>query len=462
MHPNELPHNEEIEMAFIAALMASNKAYYYVSDTVRVEHFHFQIHADIYQVITDLINAGKQANAVTLTNYFNQHPLLTDIDVRAYLGELQSFLVTVINIKDYAEQLEDLHLRREAIRAAQEATERALSIDLEETGRDVIEGLEGRLYSIIEKGTEKKQRSTKEVAQSAFKSLEEAYKRGGEIRGLSTGFIDVDRRMGGLCQTHLIILAARPSMGKTALAINMARKIASDGIPVGVFSLEMSPEMLHDRMAADLATVDSECINQGRLNEDEFIRCRNAYRQIENLPIIIDENSAGFPVEKLAAKARWMKRKHNIKLIIVDYLQLLSARAESKVQEVTKISNTLKAIARDLDIPVLALSQLSRAVEQREDKRPQLSDLRESGSIEQDADIVAFLYRDEYYAEREKPQNNSDLKAIEAWEARKEASYGKADLIISKNRAGRVGTVGLSAQLQYMRFGNLAKEGYAA
>ena len=299
-----------------------------------------------------------------------------------------------------------------------------------------------------------------------------AHKRKGQLAGISTGLVDLDSKLGGLHKSDLLILAGRPSMGKTSLATNVAFNVArayrrgtlSDGAEgaveggaVGFFSLEMSAEQLATRVLSDASEIPSERVRKGDLTEEEFQRFAAAARELEACPLYIDDTPA-LPIAQLAARARRLKRTHGLDLIMVDYLQLVrpGSAKDSRVNEVSEITQGLKAIAKELDVPVIALSQLSRQVESREDKRPQLADLRESGSIEQDADVVMFVFREEYYKEREKPGDH-DLDAMASWQEEMEKLHGRAEVIIGKQRHGPIGTVELAFDGRFTRFSNLAK-----
>jgi replicative DNA helicase len=356
----------------------------------------------------------------------------------------------------------------------QDIAARAATVEVGDDAEEQIKAAEQTLYKLGEAGVaERGFQSFLKAVTGAVQAANAAYQRDGKLSGISTGLIDLDAKMGGLNNSDLIILAGRPSMGKTSLATNIAFNIAKahkmgerpdgthgtiEGGVVGFFSLEMSAEQLAARILSEAAEVSSHRIRSGDMDEAEFRRFVEAAHALQNCPLYIDDTPA-LPINQLAARARKLKRTHGLDVLMVDYLQLLKAASakDSRVNEVSEITQGLKAVAKELNIPVIALSQLSRQVENREDKRPQLSDLRESGSIEQDADIVMFVFREEYYKEREKP-SDSDLDAMAKWQQVMEAVHGKAEVILGKQRHGPIGTVELAFEGQFTRFGNLAKD----
>jgi replicative DNA helicase len=360
------------------------------------------------------------------------------------------------------------------IALGREISAKAAKVDLASEPREQITEAEQQLYKLGEQGVaERGFQSFLKAAVEAVNIANAAYQRGGGLSGISTGLIDLDKKLGGLHPSDLLILAGRPSMGKTSLATNIAFNIAKaykrgrmhdgnegavEGGVVGFFSLEMSAEQLAARILSEASEVPSEQIRRGDMTEGEFRRFVDAAKALESCPLYIDDTPA-LPISQVAARARRLKRTHGLDVLMIDYLQLLkgsSSKGDNRVQEVSEITQGLKAIAKELNIPVIALSQLSRQVESREDKRPQLSDLRESGSIEQDADVVMFVYRDEYYKEREKPGDH-ELEKMAAWQVIMEQVHGKAEVIIGKQRHGPIGTVELSFEGRFTRFGNLAK-----
>jgi len=376
-------------------------------------------------------------------------------------------------VRDYAEMIYDLAIRRELIEVGNDIAAKAARVDVQSEPKEQIVEAEQKLYALAEQGqTEQGFQSFLTAVTDAVKVANAAYQREGGLAGVSTGLIDMDKKLGGLHRSDLLILAGRPSMGKTSLATNIAFNIARaykkgittsgeegavDGGVVGFFSLEMSAEQLASRILSEVAEIPSNQIRRGDFTESEFRRIVDAAKELEAAPLFIDDTPA-LPISQLAARARRLKRTHGLDALFVDYLQLVrgTGRSENRVNEISEITMGLKAIAKELDIPVVALSQLSRQVENREDKRPQLSDLRESGSIEQDADVVMFVFREEYYKEREKPGDH-ELDKMGQWQEEMERLHGKAEVVIGKQRHGPIGTVELSFEGQFTRFGNLVK-----
>ncbi len=398
---------------------------------------------------------------------------LKELGGPAYLARLAGAAISAFAVRDYAQMIYDLAIRRELIGLGREISEKAARVDVSSEPKEQIVEAEQQLYKLSEQGqVESGFQSFLKAVTDAVNVANAAYQREGGLAGVSTGLIDMDKKLGGLHRSDLLILAGRPSMGKTSLATNIAFNIAKsykrgrtadggegtiDGGVVGFFSLEMSAEQLAARILSEASEVPSEQIRRGDMTEAEFRRFVDAAKALEACPLYIDDTPA-LPISQLAARARRLKRTHGLDVLIVDYLQLVrpATAKDSRVNEVSEITQGLKAIAKELDIPVIALSQLSRQVENREDKRPQLSDLRESGSIEQDADVVMFVFREEYYVEREKPSDEK-LEEMAAWQDRMEHLHGKAEVIIGKQRHGPIGSVELSFEGRFTRFGNLVK-----
>ena len=470
------PHNIEAEQALLGAILVNNEALDRVAGFLLAEHFYDPLHARIFETAGKLIQAGKQATPITLRTFFeNVEPIDASLTVPQYLGRLAVNATTIINAADYGRTIYDLAVRRQLITIGEDLVNTAFDSPVDLPPEEQIQDAESRLYALAESGKYGQGFvSFRTALTESINMANAAYERDGHLSGLATGLIDLDAKMGGLQPTNLIVLAGRPSMGKTALVTNIAFNVAKkyrserqadgaektvDGGRVGFFSLEMSAEQLATRILSEQAEIASEKIRRGMITEDEFRRLVQVSQQMSIAPLFIDQ-TGGITVAQLAARSRKLKRQHGLDLLIVDYLQLLSGSSKSasasRVQEITEITTGLKALAKELEVPIIALSQLSRAVEQREDKRPQLSDLRESGSIEQDADVVMFVFREEYYVERAKP-SESDAKFFE-WQAKMESVSGKAEVIIGKQRHGPVGTVTLSFESQFTRFGNLAKE----
>jgi replicative DNA helicase len=477
------PHNYEAEQALLGAILLNNRAYEKVSEFLRPEHFADPTHGRIFATCGKLIDRGQIANPVTLKTYFEQDGGLAEIGGTPYLAQLANAVVSIINAEDYGKLVHDLHLRRELISLGSDLVNAAYQPDLDSTAMDQIGGAEAKLYDLATTGqTEGGFVDFRTILIGAISDAEAAHKRQGKLSGVPTGLIDMDAKLGGLHGSDLIILAGRPSMGKTALATNIAFNAASlykeeadvlgrlkavDGALTAFFSLEMSAEQLATRILAEQAEIASHKIRQGELSNEEFERLVVAAQNLHRLPLFIDDTPA-LSISSVRTRARRLQRQHGLGLIVIDYLQLLrgsSSNSENRVQEVSEITRGLKALAKELSVPVIALSQLSRAVEQREDKRPQLSDLRESGSIEQDADVVMFVFREQYYLERAEPGRRPDEaedkfnERHSKWQQRCEEVWNTAEVIIAKQRHGPVGTVRLSFQGEFTKFGNLADTG---
>ncbi len=471
------PVNYDAEQALLGAILANNLVFDRVNEFLRAEHFADPLHGRIYEAIGKLIQRGQIANPVTLKNLFDQDGALTEIGGAQYLVQLAQAVVTVINAEDYGRNVHDLYLRRQLIDLGEQTVNEAYVFDVEQTALEQIEQAELKLFNLAESGqTEGGPQKFSDVLANAVNMAEAAYKRDSHITGVTTGLRDLDRKLGGLQKSDLIILAGRPSMGKTALATNMGFNAAQAALDpetgakfhVAFFSLEMSSEQLATRILAEKSGVSSDRIRRGDVKEDDFGRVVEAAQEMNSAPFFIDDTPA-ITIPMLRTRSRRLKRQFGLDLIIVDYLQLMRGSnakgQENRVQEISEITRGLKAIAKELDVPVLALSQLSRAVELRDDKRPQLADLRESGSIEQDADVVMFVYRDQYYHERAEPKQRSDEgddkfhERLERWKRRAEEVYNKADVIIAKQRHGPIGTVTLQFEGIVTRFSDLAEDG---
>ncbi|HEX6980960.1 MAG TPA: replicative DNA helicase [Alphaproteobacteria bacterium] len=476
------PHNFEAEMALLGALLANNKAFDKVAEFLRAEHFADERHGRIFDACAKLIQRGTIANPVTLKNYFEQDNTLADIGGAQYLARLAGSVVTVINAVDYARTIHDLFLRRQLISIGEEIINDAYSYDLETTAAQQIEAAEQKLFELAKSGEyEGGFRRFGEALAVAIDMAEQAYKRDSHITGVTTGLDDLDKKLGGLHPSDLIVLAGRPSMGKTALATKIAFSAAAaykerrredgtievvEGAKVAFFSLEMSAEQLATRILSEETEIASDKIRRGEVRGEDFPKFVEASKRLATTPLFIDDTPA-LSISALRTRARRLQRTHGLGLIVIDYLQLLSpapgARSENRVQEISAITRGLKALAKELNVPILALSQLSRAVEQREDKRPQLADLRESGTIEQDADVVMFVYREEYYHSRAEPGRRPEeseekfLDRLERWKQRAEEIHNVAEVIIGKQRHGPIGTVRLFFDGNYTKFGNLAQ-----
>ncbi|MGK7653330.1 MULTISPECIES: replicative DNA helicase [unclassified Roseovarius] len=471
--PEQMPHSTEAEQQLLGAILTNNDIYDRVANLIGPQHFYDPVHARIYETAAARIAKGNLASPVTLKTFLEDDEGLKELGGPAYLARLAGAAISAFAARDYAQMIYDMAIRRELIGLGHDIAGKAQRAEVDLEPRDQIVEAEQKLYKLSEQGqSETGFQSFLRAVTDAVNVANAAYQRDGGLAGISTGLIDMDKKLGGLHKSDLLILAGRPSMGKTSLATNIAFNIAKaynrgtlpdgsegavEGGVVGFYSLEMSAEQLAARVLSEAAEVPSEQIRRGDMTETEFRRFVEAAKTLESCPLYIDDTPA-LPISQLAARARRLKRTHGLDVLIVDYLQLVrpASAKDSRVNEVSEITQGLKAIAKELDIPVIALSQLSRQVESREDKRPQLSDLRESGSIEQDADVVMFVFREEYYAEREKPSDDK-LEEIAAWQERMERLHGRAEVIIGKQRHGPIGTVELSFEGQFTRFGNLAK-----
>jgi len=468
----QAPHNIEAEQALLGAILINNEAYDRVASFLESGHFYEPLHGRVYESLAKLITQGHLASPVTLKHHFEHDEGMREIGGPQYLARLAGAATTLINTEDYGRTIYDLAIRRELIRIGEELHNRAYDAPVDDPPSAQIMDAEQSLYNLAEKG---KYEGGFEAFVSAVKNAVDmaaaAYQRDGGLSGISTGLRDLDSKLGGLQPSDLIVLAGRPSMGKTALATNIAFNAAQayraehkpdgsievqDGAVVGFFSLEMSSEQLATRLLAEHSGVASEKLRRGRIDQDEWHRFAQAAQELERLPLYIDD-TGGLTISTLAARARRLKRQHGLGLLIVDYIQLLAgSKTDNRVQEVTEITTGLKALSKELNVPIIALSQLSRQVESRDDKRPQLSDLRESGSIEQDADVVMFVFREEYYVQRREPREGTPDHL--QWQDEMSQVHGLAEVIIGKQRHGPTGTVKMQFQAEITRFGDYVSE----
>ena len=469
------PHNLEAEQGLLGAILVNNAAYERVSELLTAAHFGDALHGRIFEACGRLIERGQIANPVTLKSLFEQDGVLADLGGARYLIELANSVVSVVNAVDYARTIHDLYLRRQLIEIGEDTVNEAHRFDIDVSATAQIEATEQRLFNLAETGqTDGGFKKLVDATRIAIEMAETAFKRSSPVTGVTSGLRDLDKKLGGLHPSDLIILAGRPSMGKTALATNIGYNAAKaylrnpeEGGRTAFFSLEMSAEQLANRILAEESGVPSDKIRRGEVGQENFLRFVEVVQEMEQVPFYIDDTPA-LSVPALRSRARRLKRTQGLDLIIVDYLQLLTAtnsdRSENRVQEISSITRGLKALAKELNVPVIALSQLSRQVEQREDKRPQLSDLRESGSIEQDADVVMFVFREQYYLERaepkQKPEEGDDKfnERFERWRERCEKVHNVAEVNIAKQRHGPIGTVPLFFDGNVTRFADLARD----
>jgi len=469
------PHNIEAEQALLGAILVNNEAFYRVSDFLEVQHFFEPIHQQLYELAANLIRAGKVATPITLKTFLPSDLDIGGLNLSQYLARLAAEATTVINANDYGRTISDLAVRRNLIRIGEDMVNQAFDAPVDFAPREQIEDAERKLYEIAETG--RYGSGFERFAQALTTAVDmaaRAYQREGKLSGLATGLKDLDAKMGGLQSSDLIIVAGRPGMGKTALATNIAYNIAKahrgetrpdghiqtvDGGIVGFFSLEMSAEQLATRIIAERTGIASSTIRRGGITEADFETIKDVSIELQHLPFYVDE-TGGLSIAQLAARARRLKRQRGLDVLFIDYIQLLQGSqrkaAESRVQEVTEITTNLKALAKELNVPIVALSQLSRQVESRDDKRPQLSDLRESGSIEQDADVVLFVFREEYYLSNKEPRPGTEEHI--KWQTEMAIVHGKAEVIIGKQRHGPTGTVQLQFEAAVTRFEDLARE----
>jgi replicative DNA helicase len=473
------PSNVQAEQALLGALLANNRAYERVSEFLASEHFADPIHGRIYQAIVRRIEAGQLADAVTLKSEFEHSGVLEEVGGTAYLAQLLTAMVGIINAGEYGRAVHDAWLRRQLIDIGETVVNNAFGADAELDGAQQIEAAEHSLFRLATDGAVAGGFVTLERALiEAIRGAERAFKRAGHVSGLTTGLRDLDAKMGGLHPSDLVILAGRPGMGKTSLATKVAVSAAKalltearaanpNAMPkatVAVFSLEMSAEQLATRLLSEEAQVSSDRIRRGDISQRDFDKFVQVSREVASLPIDIDDTPA-ITLSALRTRARRLKRTKGLALVVVDHIQLMRPAAgtkpDNRVLEIGQLTQGLKAIAKELAVPVLALSQLSRAVENREDKRPQLADLRESGTIEQDADVVMFIYRDEYYLEQRMPKlaafDNEEKfqSALDEWHRQMDRVHNQADLIIAKQRHGPTGTLQLFFEAEFTRFADL-------
>jgi replicative DNA helicase len=474
------PSNIQAEQALLGALLANNKAYERVSEFLAPDHFADPIHGRIFQAIVRRVEAGQLADAVTLKAEFEHSGVLEEVGGTAYLAQLLTAMVGIINAGEYGRTIHDTWLRRQLIDIGEVVVNNAFGAMAELGGAEQIEAAEQSLFQLATDGGTNGGFVTFERALTdAIQGAERAFRRSGHVSGLSTGLRDLDTKMGGLHPSDLLILAGRPGMGKTALAtkiafgaakalMNEARAQDMNALPkaqVAVFSLEMSAEQLATRLLSEEARISGDRIRRGDIGQKDFDKFVEVSREISGLPIHIDDTPA-ITLSAMRTRCRRLKRTKGLAMVVVDYLQLMRPAAgtkpENRVLEISQITQGLKAIAKELAVPVLALSQLSRQVENREDRRPQLSDLRESGTIEQDADAVMFIYRDEYYLEQKMPKEvafdgtaDKFHAAMDDWQQKMAMAHNKADLIIAKQRHGPTGTVPLFFEAEFTRFGDL-------
>ena len=457
-----VPHNFEAEQSLLGAILVNNKAFDKVSEFLKPEHFADPAHGIIYQTISSLISRGQQASVVILSHYLEKEHFLVEIGGTEYLAQLAGSVVSIINAGDYGRLIFDLHLRRELIALGTDVVNTSSEPNTELTACEIAHSFESQLFSLTETSDSRsKSRSFSDVVSSMMSESERARENGAGIIGLSTGLRELDGVMGGLAPGNLIVLGGRPAMGKSALLCSMGRYIAETQCPVGIFSLEMRGEEIAQRMTADIASIPYAAIRNGRMDAFDWDKLQKARKSASECRLHVDDYP-GATMDQIRVRARRMVRRNGIGIVIIDHVHLIQQKAERRLDELTKISRSLKEMARELDVPVLALCQLSRSVESRDDKRPVMSDLRESGSLEQDADIVSFIYRHHYYLERDEPIRGERetvdkfTESLADWSAQCQSEKHKAQVLIQKNRHGQTGVVNLSCRLAFSRFTNMA------
>ncbi|RZO93317.1 MAG: replicative DNA helicase [alpha proteobacterium HIMB114] len=459
LNNNQIPKNIEAEQTILGSILENNELFDEITDEINESYFYDTIHQKIYKVISNLISKGLLANPVTIKNFFSNNEELIEIGGLEYLLKLTKVSTTKNQIRHYSKLLSDLYIRRQLIKISEETLEDSKNKELEITGTNILENTERKLFEIAERGEFQRSFVTfKDALKETIDMATAAYKNDQGIVGVPSGLTDLDDRLGGLHKQDLIIIAGRPSMGKTALATNIAFNAAENiqkqnkKTSVAFFSLEMSSEQLSTRILSEQSRIKSNDIRRGKINQEDFEKFIEASKNLENLPLHIDDTPA-ITISALSNRARRLKRKQGLDLIVIDYIQLMKSsgyRKEGRVLEIAEITQGLKALAKELDVPVLALSQLSRQVEQREDKKPQLADLRESGSIEQDADVVMFVFREQYYLEKQEPKLGT-AEHVE-WQEKMNQVHNQAEIIIGKQRHGPTGLIKLEFESAFTKF----------
>ena len=470
---NKMPQNIEAEQSLIGSILFDNKVMEDLPTNFASRHFFDPLHSSIFEACISLTDNGRLADPVTLKGYLKDDVSLRDIDIKQYLSDLREGTVSLSKAKFYADEIRNCYVRRSLIRIGDDLIDRSINPSIEISPDQEISNTEEQLYNLAEKDqVNSGPIDFKTILGKATNQINEAYQRKGSLSGVDTGFSGLNRQLGGLNKSDLLVLAGRPAMGKTALATNIGFNAAKtskieNNQSILIFSLEMSAEQLAQRILAEQSTIDSHKLRNGDISEKEFSDLVSTQNEIMNLPFFIDDTPA-ISVGQIASRARRLKRTNGLALIIIDYIQLIqgtkASEAQGRVQEVSSITRGLKSLAKELDVPILALSQLSRAVEQREDKRPILADLRESGSIEQDADVVMFVYREEYYLDKSEPtqRDNENQESFNErflrWQDRRNLAEGKAEIIISKQRHGPTGIIQVQFEAKYTRFMDLVQD----
>ncbi len=468
---NIMPQNLEAEQSLLGSILFDNNILEELPISFNSSYFFDPLHSSIYEASISLVDNGRLADPLTLKSYLSDNKYNIDIDIEKYLIDLRDGVLSLSKAKFYADEIRNCYIRRSLIIIADDLIHKAKHPTIETTPDQEISTTEEKLYNLAEKDQINSGPSDfKTVLASATKQINDAFNRKGKLSGIDTGFSGINRQLGGLNKSDLVVLAGRPGMGKTALATNIGFNAAKstkleNNEAILIFSLEMSAEQLAQRILAEQSTIDSHKLRSGDIDDKEFSKLVITQNNIHNLPFFIDDTPA-ISVGQIASRARRLKRTNGLGLIIIDYIQLIQGSKASefngRVEEVSKITRGLKSLAKELNVPILALSQLSRAVEQREDKRPILADLRESGSIEQDADVVMFVYREEYYLDKSEPSQRegenqeSFNERFTKWQDRRNNAEGKAEIIVSKQRHGPTGVIQVQFEAKLTRFMDLA------
>ena len=469
---NIMPQNLEAEQSLIGSILFDNRVLEELPVSFNPTYFFDPLHSNIYEATISLIENGRLADPLTLKNYLKDNKHNIDRDIEKYLKDLRDGVLSLSKAKFYADEIRNCYIRRSLIIIADDLIHKAKNPNIEVTPDQEISFAEEKLYNLAEKDQINSGPSEFNlVLANTTQLINEAYNRKGKLSGVDTGFSGLNRQLGGLNKSDLIVLAGRPAMGKTALATNIGFNAANSSKldkneAILVFSLEMSSEQLAQRILAEQTEIDSHRLRNGDIDDNEFSKLVVIQNNIHNLPLFIDDTPA-ISVGQIASRARRLKRTNGLALIIIDYIQLIqgakASEFQGRVQEVSNITRGLKSLAKELNVPILALSQLSRAVEQREDKRPILADLRESGSIEQDADVVMFVYREEYYLDKSEPsqRDNENQESFNErfarWQDRRNTAEGKAEIIVSKQRHGPTGVIQVQFEAKLTRFMDLAQ-----
>ena len=453
----ELPNNIEAEQSVIGSILVTNEIFDEINTIISNVNFYDPMHQKIFNAIESMIYKGMLANPITLKNYFENEK--DELNIPEYLVKITKFSTSVRQAIEYSKIIYDMFVRRELIKISEQIIDNAKENDLDNSGQNIIENSEKLLYDLAEKGTFSSSLiKFDDAMKQTIEMASAAYKNEGGIVGVPTGLRDLDDKLGGLHQSDLVIIAGRPSMGKTSLATNIAfnaaKNIQDNGkkSSIAFFSLEMSSEQLSTRIISEQARIGSNDIRRGRISDEQFDQFLETSKNISELPLFIDETPA-ISIAAMSNRSRRIKRLYGLDLIVVDYIQLMKGlfnNKDGRVQEISQITQGLKAIAKELGVPVLALSQLSRQVEQRDDHKPQLADLRESGSIEQDADVVMFVYREGYYLQRKEPREATVEHA--EWQAKMNEVAHLAEIIIGKQRHGPIGKVTLEFEERFTKF----------